>query len=566
VSQTILVALLVLLVGSGAQAQIQVPSDPAALDQYGDVAVAAAGSFVVVWDALPGPASGDSDRAILGRRFDATGVAEGPAFQVNSSTTGEQAYASVATAANGRFVVVWFDRSASAIAAQRYDATGTPLGGEFPVSTDPNLYFPNFPAVAMNASGEFAVSWTAPGHVVTQRWDATGNPVGAVTQVDVGPDPLVFPQSAVAIDDNGIFTVAWSSNYDGVNARRLDASGNPLGLPVALDPLGAGGLSISANGTGKSIVAWKSGLDVFAARFDAAGAPLGTAFQVNTDTAYDVVHPDVSVASDGSFMVVWEINGGNIYNGPDGQGGAVAGRRFDAAGVPIGDQFQLNSATAGHQERPAVAGDGSGAFVVTWDTSQRYPENRWDVVGQRFDAAGVPLQPSPIAFTKLLIKEPTGNPAGRKLVLISKSRAIDTTTDRGIDPSVDGASLHVFNSAGGGDDVCLELPAAGWTASGDPTAPKFTYQDAAGALGPCRLSAVRPQKVIKISCAGGSQPLSYSLDEASQGRIAVAFASGSTTYCGEFEGTAIKADEPGRFLGRGPLEALQCPEPPSVCP
>lgn len=69
-----------------------------------DLAMDAAGHFVVVWDA--GQVDG-SGTGILGRLFDAGGVPQGAPFRINVTGPGAQAHPAVAFARDGRFLVVW---------------------------------------------------------------------------------------------------------------------------------------------------------------------------------------------------------------------------------------------------------------------------------------------------------------------------------------------------------------------------------------------------------------------------------------------------------------------------
>src|SRR5437667_41289 len=90
----------------------------------------------------------------------------GVEFQVNTFTTGYQEFPSVATDSAGDFVVVWqFLGVVSPIPpypwiyephinGQRYDASGSPSGGEFQVEsvTTGGAYF-RYPKVASDAAG-----------------------------------------------------------------------------------------------------------------------------------------------------------------------------------------------------------------------------------------------------------------------------------------------------------------------------------------------------------------------------------------------------------------------------
>ncbi len=90
------------------------------------VAAAADGDFVVVWESHRAAAP-DSLESVQGQRFASSGAPVGDQFQVNTYTSGRQAYSSVAAAAGGDFVVVWessgssgSDSSLSSIQGQRF--------------------------------------------------------------------------------------------------------------------------------------------------------------------------------------------------------------------------------------------------------------------------------------------------------------------------------------------------------------------------------------------------------------------------------------------------------------
>lgn len=71
---------------------------------FPDVAADAAGSFVVVWDSAGQDGWGEG---VYGQRFDATGAKVGPEFQISSNAPSAQLDADVAMDAAGNFVVAW---------------------------------------------------------------------------------------------------------------------------------------------------------------------------------------------------------------------------------------------------------------------------------------------------------------------------------------------------------------------------------------------------------------------------------------------------------------------------
>ena len=112
------------LTKAGAEFQV---STHTAGGTFSAVAMDSAGSFVVVW-------TSDHDGSsfgVFGQQFDSSGIKLGSEFQVNTYTTSTQAYAAVAVATGGEFVVVWQSYGSSqtdgfgfAVLGQRYDATG----------------------------------------------------------------------------------------------------------------------------------------------------------------------------------------------------------------------------------------------------------------------------------------------------------------------------------------------------------------------------------------------------------------------------------------------------------
>lgn len=110
-------------------------------------------------------------------------------------------------------------------------------------------------------------------------------------------------------------------------------------------------------------------------------APAGTEFPVNTYTTGNQRHPSVGMDGSGAFVVVWESYG------QDGSGYGVFGRRFNASSAPLGTAFPVNTYTTGSQDGAAVANDANGNFVVVW-TSYGQDGSSLGIFGQRFSAAG----------------------------------------------------------------------------------------------------------------------------------------------------------------------------------
>lgn len=99
------------------------------------------------------------------------------------------------------------------------------------------------------------------------------------------------------------------------------------------------------------------------------------------------------------------------------------------------------------------------------------------------------------------------------------------------DPTVNGATgggatLTVYNAAGTGEVHTVTLPASGWTQIGANPPKRYRF---GAATGPVRRVFLRPG-ILYVRADGPDW--GYTLDEASQGRIAMRFTSGTgDTWC-----------------------------------
>ena len=146
--------------------------------------------------------------------------------------------------------------------------------------------------------------------------------------------------------------------------------------------------SVAGGGAGGFVIAWGGFTThsmILARRFDDAGTPLGDDFQVNVETAMSMQsHPSVARAADGSFLVAWGYSNSGVKTD-------ILGRLYDPNGTPVGAQFLVNSYTTGYQRYHVAAAAPDGGFLVVW--SGEGTEDTNGVYGRRFTAAGVPAGP-----------------------------------------------------------------------------------------------------------------------------------------------------------------------------
>jgi len=277
------------------------------------------------------------------------------------------------------------------------------VGSEFQVNTyTTGLQRTRFSShlVAGDESGNFVVVWSSYGQdgsdegVFGQRYDSAGEARGDEFRVNSYTiDSQARP--SVASDATGNFVVVWNSfrqdgSQFGVFGQRYDGAGEPLGTEFRVNSTAAKQQiypSLASDSSGNFVVVWSSygqdgsGLGIFGQRYDSGGVPLGDEFQVNSYTTNSQGRSSVASDASGNFVVVWESLGqdGGIYG--------IFGQRYDSAGLAQGDEFRVNSYTTGIQGLPSVASDASGNFVVVWNSAFQDGESL-GIFGQRYDSAG----------------------------------------------------------------------------------------------------------------------------------------------------------------------------------
>ncbi len=106
------------------------------------------------------------------------------------------------------------------------------------------------------------------------------------------------------------------------------------------------------------------GSNVKARRYDSTGQPLGAEFRVNTYTTGYQQNPVVGADGGGAFVIVWEST--LVSN----VSGALFAQRYASTGAPMGSDFRVDAAGE-FSSRPAIAVNGLGNVVVTWDSGTR---------------------------------------------------------------------------------------------------------------------------------------------------------------------------------------------------
>ncbi len=254
-------------------------------------------------------------------------------------------------------------------------------------------YFRSF---AMNSSGNLVICWTEEREgswdIYARCFDSTNAPVDSSFRVNDDERTSCQYLSAVSLDELGNFVVCWQDDRNGdwdIYAQRYDGLGNPIGTNFRVnEPFGANSQSypsIAMDASGRFVICWTEeqgcDKDIYARRYDAAGVPFGPSFKVNSDSgATDQLNSAVSTGRSGGFVICWQDRRSS--------NGDIYAQRYDSLGEPLGPNFRVNEIMGAvySWSTPTVSVADSGNFVVCWK-DWRYLN--WDIYGQRY-LSGVP--------------------------------------------------------------------------------------------------------------------------------------------------------------------------------
>jgi hypothetical protein len=412
--------------GSAQGAEFQVNSYTTGDQQQGDLAIDSSGNFVVVWTSSGSPGSDSDGTSVQVQRYDNQGSTLGAQVQINSYTTSSQSYASVALDEDGDFVASWesfgsygTDSANVSVQAQRFNSLGSAQGGQFQVNTYTTSK-QRTPSVSSDTGGSFMITWDSDGSFGTdavgpvqhsagggnysiqgRQFSPTGDPQGGEFQINAYvTDNQTLPQ--ITNNAPGLFAVVWTSR----GSFGTDSDGESTQFKL-LDPAAefqvntyttshqrAPDVAVDANGN--YVITWASfgsdGTDtvfwsIQAQRYDSFGIPVGQQFQVNTYTDHIQHQPAVAMDADGHFVVAWHSMGSA---GTDSDGYSIQGQRFNSLGTAQGSEFQVNTYTSSTQRNADVAVDSDGDYVIVWDSygSLGTDSSLSSIQGQRYNSMG----------------------------------------------------------------------------------------------------------------------------------------------------------------------------------
>jgi cyclophilin family peptidyl-prolyl cis-trans isomerase len=357
---------------------------PFSLAGVADVVTRTGGLSTVVFD---GRTSADR-QGVFVRQIAADGtVSSDPIVLANSTVEGVQHDPSLATAADGSYTVVWNGRGRGdrdGIFAQRFSATGARVGDELLINQTVGGS-QSAPAIATAPDGRSIVVWQGVGtgdfdgvfaRLISATGEVTGNEIRVNTTTAAAQEA-----PSVGVDEDGNFVVVWASRGQdgdewGVFGQRFSATGTAVGTEFRVNTTTAGSQfepAVSMNAAGEFVVVWSSfagetnGWDILGQRYDASGTVDGAAFLVPASATGNQREADIVLADAGELFITWS------HADTTGNGWDARGRTFNNENTADGTDLNLHGSNAadgvGHQRATASALTIDGAALVTFESS-----------------------------------------------------------------------------------------------------------------------------------------------------------------------------------------------------
>lgn len=308
---------------------------------------------------------------------------------INDDTRGDQYQPVVATAGNGSFVTAWIDErdGRSDIYAQLFNNRGEKIGNNFKVndsSWKASTVELELMDLAMMADGTFVITWENQDlkKIFAQRYDHQANRIGNNFEISDGSQP------AIAISPNGLYVIVFRSGYP-IKGKRYtslqDTLGNEFTVSHIMEYHRNPDVAIAADGS--FTVVWEAEVSmgvtrIYAQRFDAAGNAIGKNYRVDDDPGYQTKStPAIAITQTGSMLIVWS----DIRQ--DDQG--IFAQQYDNQGNAVGVNFKINDSFASKPPRaPAISVDKRDQFVVVWED---FRNGKADIYAQRLSSHGAPI-------------------------------------------------------------------------------------------------------------------------------------------------------------------------------
>lgn len=356
------------------------------------------------------------------------------AMGVGRDLLADQTNPDMAQAANGDFVVVWQDDpekdGIADILMRGFDADGNERFPPTRVSSvTTNSVHSTNPAITMVDDGRFTVAWQTETTGIRVRAFLPDGTAAAPEQIvtDVtAPGTALDPD--IAMDDAGNYVVVWADDADGngfyqIRGRGYRSDGSEKFAPRSINSVADGQQqkpAIAMSPDGRYVVTWRDdrsgNWDVEARGFGPDDAQTIPQFKVNTTLTGTQTNPDIAMAPNGRFVIVWEddVDMDNSYE--------IKARGFLPTGAQAFAAVTVNKTTAGNQISPTVAMDARGYWYAAWQ-DDGVAGTGYQIMSNAFTPAGGRVNSSETRINPVTAVTYNFGPPVRKTPVISAHRS-----------------------------------------------------------------------------------------------------------------------------------------------
>jgi Ca2+-binding RTX toxin-like protein len=292
---------------------------------------------------------------------------------VNSTTAGTQSNPAVVTLEDGRQMMVWVS---DATVRGAFVSPAGAAGTDFLISD--NAVAAGNLSLTADAGGGFSVEWATGDDFVSRTFTASGTPAGSSATVATNSAGEESNAVSTFMQDGQRLT-AWYDN-DGTTPMVKVKIGTGAEFQVSGTLTGSDKVvSLAMTADGGFVVAWKSGTNVIARKYDMDGVAVGAEFNLNTSATVGATGGQVNIIalSTGGFLATWTTESGT--------GTDIEARLYDAAGEAASAVLAANSVTANAQSAAHAVQLSDGRIMMVWQSSNGA---NTDIHARLMDATG----------------------------------------------------------------------------------------------------------------------------------------------------------------------------------
>ncbi len=276
--------------GTALAAQFQVNTTTSGEQREGAIAMAEDGRFVIGWSSESGQDGSGSGAYV--RLYNAAGTAQTGEVRVNTTTSGNQYIDGLAMTSDGGFIAAGsgenIDGGGLASFYRRFNNSGTAIDATQLTANTTTGGDQSYVSIATAPDDRFTISWTSSGQdgsglgIYAQRFNADGSKLGGEFRAN-NTTSGDQQRSTVAMDVDGRIVVSWDSNGQdgsglGVYRREFNWDGSANGSETRVNTTttnNQGNASVAMNALGQYVVAWSGEgtgdtTGVFVQRYSAA--------------------------------------------------------------------------------------------------------------------------------------------------------------------------------------------------------------------------------------------------------------------------------------------------------